>query len=152
MMKKIHLKKYFMDWSEGKLNQQQMDKIERHLKSCPECQAYFQKMQMFLAEPDPLALPELELDYFLPTRIKELAKPSVDKHSSFKLWKKRIQVALGTVTIILALLIGVFIGKWMADKQGFSETEIMLSYSSMFTDQGIGEVWDNVATDSNGEQ
>jgi predicted anti-sigma-YlaC factor YlaD len=151
-MSKIHLKQYFVDWSEGRLKQHQMDQIEQHLKSCPDCQAYFGKMQMFLAEPDPVALPELEPDYFLPTKIKELAKQSKDEQSSFKLWKKRIRVALGTATVVLALLIGVFFGKWMSDKQEFSETEIMLTYSTMFTDQGIGEVWNNVVTEENGEQ
>ncbi len=109
-------------------------------------------MQILLAEPEPSALPDLEPDYFLPTRIKELAQQSERKKSPFELWKKRIRLVLGTAMIISALLIGMFLGKWMSNRQDFSETEIVLSYGSMFTDEGIGEVWDNVITERNGEQ
>lgn len=152
MMSKAHTKKYFLDWLEGKLNPQEMDKVEQHLRSCADCRTYFDKMKMMLIEPEASVLPDLEPDYFLPTRIAELAKAAESKPSVFGLWKKRVRMAVGAALIVAALSIGIFLGKWMSHQQDYSETEIVLSYASMFSDEGLGEVWDNVIPENNGEQ
>lgn len=151
-MKKTHMKKYFLDWHERKLSQPKMDSIENHLKACSECREYFEKMQLFLGEPDVAALPELQPDAFLPTRIKAGAKQAKHGITSFEAWKTRFRLSFGTAMIIIALTVGAFLGKWMSGKEAISETEIVLSYSSMFSNQGVGEFWDNIITEKNGEQ
>jgi len=66
--------------------------------------------------------------------------------------KMRSRLTFGTAMIIVALMVGVFLGKWMSGKEVVSETEIVLSYSSMFSNQGVAEFWDNIITEKNGEQ
>jgi predicted anti-sigma-YlaC factor YlaD len=151
-MKKSHMKKYFPDWLEGKLSPSEIDSIENHLETCEECKEYFEKMQLFLGKPELGAIPELKPDPFLPTRIKEAAKQTNSGTKFLESLKMRSRLTFGTAMIIIALMVGVFLGKWMSGKEAVSETEIVLSYSSMFSNQGVGEFCDNVVTEQNGEQ
>ena len=151
-MNKSHMKKYFLDWHERKLSQPELDAIKNHLKSCAECKEYFNKMQLFLDKPELPAIHEIQPDPFLPTRIKQAAKETNIRITLLDSWKMRFRWTFGTAMIIVALMVGVFLGKWMSGNGGVSETEIVLSYSSMFSNQGVGEFWDDIITEKNGEQ
>lgn len=151
MRRKVHKKTYFLDWLEKKLPPQQMNEIDRHLQSCAECRNYFEKMKMLLAEADGAVLPTLEPDYFLPTKIVELARKPDRTPSMLGLLKARFPMVLKTAVVVFGLLIGILLGKWMSYPQHYSDTEIVLSYASMFSDEGIGEIWEDVIVENNGE-
>ena len=154
-MKNKHVKDFFLDWFELKLNNNKVKMIENHLESCTECRMYYDKVQNVLNNPDMINLPKLEPDLFLPTKIKELAKGQKGKHQILKQLKGKIQVSFSTVIIIFGLGIGIFLGKWMSntntETNPLTETEIVSSYSSMFSDEGLGQVWSNLTIENNGE-
>lgn len=143
-MKNKHIKDFFLDWYELKLNNRKMEMIERHLDDCNECRLYYDKIQNILNNPDTTKIPNLQPDLFLPTKIKELAKQKDNKDGFYEFFKNRIQISCGVVTIIFALTIGIFLGKWMSSTNGVTEVEIVSSYSSMFSNEGIGQVWENI--------
>lgn len=150
-MKNQHVRKYFLDWLEPKLNTNKVEMIDQHLQSCTECKEYYDKMQIIFSKPELSNLPTLQPDAFLPTKIKELAKQKGSEYQFYNFLKSKYRVTLGTVMIICALMIGIFLGKWMSNKESVSETEIVLSYSTMFSDEGIGQVWNNIVAEGNGE-
>ena len=151
-MKKSHMKKYFLDWNEKELSQLKMEAIDKHLKTCATCKIYFDKMQLFLEKPEPTAIPELQPDPFLPTRIKQKDKPTGSRVTLAGLLRARFRLTFGTAMIIFALISGVFLGKWISGNGAISETEIVLSYTSMFSNQGVGELWNKIITEKDGEQ
>lgn len=150
-MKDQHVRKYFLDWLELNLNTNKAEMIERHLQNCTECKEYYDKMQVILNKPEPSDLPKLQPDAFLPTKIKELAKSKESKYQFYNFLKPKFRMTFGAVMIICALIIGIFLGKWMSYKESVSEIEIVLSYSTMFSDDGIGQIWDNIVAERNGE-
>lgn len=154
-MKNKHVKDYFLDWFELKLNNNKVKMIENHLEECNECRVYYDKVQNMLNNPDTTNLPKLQPDLFLPTRIKELAKGQKEKHKILELLKSKIQVSFSTAIIIFGLGVGIFLGKWISntnmEANTLSETEIISSYSSMFSDEGLGQVWSNFTIENNGE-
>lgn len=151
-MKNQHIKKYFLEWSEEKLSSNQIEMIKNHLVHCDECREYYTKMEAFLAEPDSSDLPRLQADFFLPTKIKELAKQNGSKRSLRASKKIKYQLTFGTIIVFFALISGIFMGKWISQTPAISETEVVLSYSSMLSDDGINQVWDNIATETNSQQ
>lgn len=151
-MKKRHIRKFFLEWQEKKLNPPKLAEIETHLRTCEKCSKYFSKMQLLLSEPELSSIPELQPDAFLPTRIREMAKQNEKGTKFFESWKMRFRLTLGTTMIIVALTVGVFLGKWMSGNGSISETQIVLSYSPMFSNQGVGDYWDGVVTEKNGEK
>jgi len=151
-MKNLHIKKYFLKWLDGRLSADKTEMINDHLHKCDECREYYTKMETFLAAPDSSDLLRLQPDYFLPTKISELAKQNGSNRRMKASKKIKYQLTFGTVIVVFALLTGIFMGKWIFETSAVSETEVVLSYSSMLSDDGIDQVWDNIATETNGEE
>lgn len=149
-MKNKHVTEFFLDWFELKLNNRKVEMIEKHLESCKECRTYYDKVQDILNNPDTTIFPKIHPELFLPTKIKELAKEHHNKNQFWAL-KNKIQVSFSAAIIIFALMIGIFLGKWMSDNNIVTEIEIISSYSSMFSNEGLGQVWSNITTENNGE-
>jgi predicted anti-sigma-YlaC factor YlaD len=150
-MKKAHTKKYFLAWHERKLSRSEMEAIEQHLKICTSCKNYFDKVQLVLGQPELSVIPELKADPFLPTRTREKVKLLRKEVPPMRLWRAYFRLTIGAAMIIIALVTGIFLGKWISGNEKISETEIVLSYSSIFSNQGVGEFWSDVV-EKNGEQ
>lgn len=151
-MKSQHIKKYLLEWLDDKLSPDQMKMIKDHLVHCRECREYYAKMEVFLTKPDSPGLPRLQPDYFLPTKIKELAKKNGRNRALRASKKIKYQITFGTIIVFFALISGIFMGKWISQTPAVSETEVVLSYGSMLSDDGINQVWDNIGTQTNGQQ
>ena len=133
-MNREHVKKSFLDWSEGKLASDKKAVVDHHLESCPECQAYFRKMAAALDKPGKTILPKLEADPFLPTRIKALAEEK-QKKISLKTqkairWNRAIRLSFSAFLLLIAASIGVFLGRELATANTSAEMYSCLLYTS----------------------
>lgn len=149
---KKHVKKYFGNWLENKLSSEQKMAVEEHLNQCSDCAFYFEKMTILLEKNKVQNLPELQPDYFLPQKIAQMARERSEKVYIANHWWKRVRVSFGIAVIMVALLAGFSIGKWMSTPALPTETQILYSYSTVFEDNTIVASWESLSVDENGGQ
>lgn len=146
-MKHKQIKKAFLDWSEERLPAARREEIEAHLESCEGCRAYYRRMAELLAPADPALLPQLAADPFLPTRIKALAVP--EKRRSLA---GNFRWVWTTAMFLLAMYLGVFLGKGLAEAQHSSAATDMLSeFSEVYYPQTLADNWASILETENGE-
>jgi predicted anti-sigma-YlaC factor YlaD len=155
-MKKRHVTKNFLDWTDEKLDARQREQIEMHLQNCPDCRTYYEKMSAVFSEKTDLsALPQLEADPFLPARIKALAGKK-DRTPSDKWfgWQRigAIRLAFSTLLIILAASLGIYLGKGLATSQQYSESDLISDYYQAFNQQSYSDNWEYVLEEESGVQ
>jgi predicted anti-sigma-YlaC factor YlaD len=153
-MEKRHVTKNYPDWAEGKLNARKQEQIETHLQDCPNCRRYYEKMSAVFAEKADLsALPLLEADPFLPTRIKALAdertKLSYDAQEG-RQWAGTFRLTISTMIIVAALAIGIFLGKDLATAEQYSESDLISDYYQAFAQQSYAANWESILEENNG--
>jgi predicted anti-sigma-YlaC factor YlaD len=129
-----HVIKYFIKWSEQKNTPYTRAMIEHHLKDCEECQKYYLFMGNVFKGAKNELLPKLEYEPYLPTKIRALAQKKSTK--SGNIYHNRIptirKISFGLL-LIFAILMGVFFGKWMSPSINDGDTELIYSYSNMFS-------------------
>ncbi|MCG2588952.1 anti-sigma factor family protein [Rhodohalobacter sulfatireducens] len=154
MSNRNHVKKYFLDWLEGHLDEDKEKEINRHLKQCESCHSYFQTMQIIMEEPSPERLPDLKRDPYLPVRIKQKAFKSSeqDSVSIFGLSK-----ALTGSLVVLGLLLGFLTGQLLVyhteTSQDVSEqTSVSELYYEGMVQPSLGSNFEQVLTEMEGDQ
>lgn len=147
-MKHEQVKKAFLDWSEDRLRPRRRAEIEAHLESCEGCRVYYRRMAELLAPGDPALLPQLTADPFLPTRIKALAAAPEKRRGRAGNFRWVWTIAM----FLLAMYLGVFLGKGLAEEQRSSNATDMLSeFSEVYYPQTLADNWASILETENGE-
>lgn len=157
-MKRKHVRKFYLEWSEGRLSAKQRRAVEEHLQDCPVCREYFRKMSaIFSDKADLSSLPKLEADPFLPTRLKARAgREAGSSRQQGRQWAGALRWAFATLALSLAVLTGVYFGKSLAASaaQPYSETQLLSEYYQAFARQSYSDAWELLLGEENaaGEQ
>lgn len=144
-MKRVHVKKQFLNWWEAKLSPAEKEKLEAHLGECGQCREYFQRMRILLEDVQVHALPHLQSDPYLPARVRALAENdgSATNSGGKRAYPAKIRIAFATATLLAALFFGIFLGKGMAAVAGeSSESELINAYSEIISQSSWVEQWD----------
>lgn len=146
-MKTGHVKKYFLEFTEGKLPPIFRKEIKEHLKHCPYCERYYEKMNFVLEEPDLSIFPDLSPDHYLPTRIKAM----VEEMQPCLSWRRKFALRvrwMGTMMLIVsAIFLGASLGKWLSLAEKDSEKEIIAGYLQNLTSENsrsLTTTWEDV--------
>ncbi len=135
-----HVTKYFQDWIEDNLDDEQKTKVTEHLKECSVCQIYYQKLKGVLEPVDSNEEPKLTPDPFLPVKIENLIKGKEKKPASFA---TVLRWSFASVGIFVACMIGFTLGSGIAETQSEELTsEVFYEYYDAFSQSGIGVTWD----------
>jgi len=135
-----HVTKYFQDWIENNLDEEQTAEIDKHLKECSGCQVYYEKLKSLLEPVDTRMDSKLTPDPFLPQKIENLTKGKENKSSSFA---PVLRWSFASVAIFIACLIGITLGSGIAVSESEEiTTEVFYDYYNAFSQSGIGETWE----------
>lgn len=152
-MKRKHVHKMYLDWSEDRLSTKQRRAVQKHLQDCPGCREYFRKMSVIFSEKADLsALPNLPADPYLPVRIKALAGGETGRlRQPEHPWAGALRWAFATLALFVAVLIGVYFGKNLAAKSAppYSETQLLGEYYQAFAQQSYSEAWESLLGNEN---
>jgi len=109
---------------------------------------------VFSEKADLSALPQLEADPFLPTRIKALAENEDREHAKRFGWQGigAIRLAFSTLMIVFAVSLGIYLGKGLATSQQYSESNLVSEYYQAFNQQSYSDNWEYVLEDESGGQ
>lgn len=145
-----HVKEFYIDWSEGRLDEALRTHIQEHLGGCAECSDYFAGMSRLLEGADPGLLPKLKADPHLPTRIR--AHAGVTTASRRRGGFRWARVPLAGAILALAIAIGVYLGVGLSTAVASGgETEIINAYYEAFTQQdatdGVQVLYDSESED-----
>lgn len=151
---KEHVKDYFPDWMEGRLDKKEQDFVSGHLEECDSCRSYYQTMQSVIEKPDSDSLPTLEKDPYLPARIKQKAesKHETDPVSVFGLSK-----LLTASLVVLGLFLGFLMGQLLVyNAQTNNESTDYRSVTELYYEgmiqPGIGSNFEQALTEMEGDQ
>jgi predicted anti-sigma-YlaC factor YlaD len=144
-----HVKKHFQAWSEGKLDSEAREGVERHIEACVECRGYFSRMSAFLEKPHAGDLPRLEPDPFLPTRLRAGGS---NRRRAVTGWPRWLQASFAGVALVAAVAAGIYLGAGAAREPVNGETQLLTGYYEALSQSGIGDNWDQImgADDNNG--
>lgn len=152
-MKRKHVHKMYLDWSEDRLSAKQRGAVEEHLQDCPACREYFRNMSVIFSEKADLsALPTLQPDPYLPTRIKALGGKEAGRSSRReRQWAGAFRWAFSALALSLAVLTGVYLGKGLAAAaaQPYSEAQLLGEYYQAFVQQSYSEAWESLLGEEN---
>lgn len=151
-----HVIKYYVDWSEKRLSAKQAARVEQHLHSCAGCRRYFEKMDAIFSPADPAALPQLQPDPLLPTRIRALARQRSTTERANpaigSIFANKLQLGLSGMMMIAAIGIGVYLGKSLATPvtgadTSISESELVAQYYDTFSYESFTESWETIVSE-----
>ena len=142
-----HLTYLYLEFREKKLPESIMNEIERHLSVCPECEEYFQKMDLLFNVKNLWKIIDLEPDPYLPSKVTMLM--SNNPRPGRKQFRPRlIPLTVGTAALALAVSLGIFLGKGIAPSvEKVDSTTIAATYIESFQQHGFGDHW-GMALDS----
>ena len=133
-MSSKHVTKKFLNWQEGSLKDSEKRRIEEHLKNCPSCKAYYETWSDVLENPDVIALPQLSVDPYLPTRI---ISGKIDESAGKGTQPApfAIRWSFAAALAFIGLSTGAILGISTADHDQYSEQDIASAYYEVFTQQ-----------------
>lgn len=150
-MKRRHVIKRFPQWSDGRVTGPERVEIQRHLEACDECRGYFDKMTRLVGAIGPDALPRLQPDPFLPSRIRAVvraagAAPTTATRGGRRPVFGRLAVSLMGVAVVAATAAGIVIGSGLSSQvSAGAETQAIVSgYNDAFTQDDLAEEWETV--------
>lgn len=151
-----HVKKYFLDWLEGHIDDEKKKEINQHLKLCESCSTYFETMQIVMEESRPDQLPILEKDPFLPVRIKQLA-PKHKHQDSTSAPVFGLSKSLTGSLVVVALVLGFLMGQLLVySNQSTQETVEQVSITELFYEgmiqPNLGSNFEQAITEMEGDQ
>ncbi|RMI08898.1 MAG: hypothetical protein D6681_07605 [Calditrichaeota bacterium] len=149
-----HVRKYVVDWMDGRLSPEKRAAVEAHLEGCRECRNYFRRMSELLGPADPDALPRLEADPYLPTRIRaEMEAAAPDVPGRRRSLPVTLRWAIASALLTLAIVTGVFLGRGLYESsRDYGASEVALVYYQAFTlPEGYTDDWQTLVSE-NGEQ
>ena len=142
---KVHYRKYFLDWEEGRLNPRKKREVEAHLKECPACQEYFREMSR-LMQPEEEHLPRLAVDPYELTRIRALATEKAEK-PAFRLHRVVVGLAF-TLSLFLAIVLGLWLGTGsipnLQNTQQYATASFTAQQNTTDYDLGFDVVWETM--------
>ena len=136
-----HVKTYFVGWLEKKVSEKQHRLIDQHLENCDGCRTYFSKMSILL-EPSALSgNTSQEPDPSLPTRIKAMIYERKQR-SLAGAQPRWLRWSFAGGALLLALGIGIFLGKGLSARQNTAEnTDFVSDYYEAFSQNGFADHW-----------
>lgn len=153
---KKHVNTYFLDWLEGKLDDEQQEFVNGHLDQCVSCKFYYQTMQSVIENPDSESLPTLKKDPYLPVRIKQMAADNVEKEQEPVPIFGLSRSLTGTLAV-LGLLLGMLMGQLLVynsqhNQEVVEETSITELYYDGIVQPNLGSNFEHVLTEMEGDQ
>lgn len=152
-MKRKHVRKFYLEWAEGRLGATQRRAVEEHLQNCPGCREYFRKMSaIFSDKADLSTLPNLQPDPYLPARIKALTGAEARRsRQQERQWAGAFRWAFSTLALSLAVVAGIYLGRGLAASaaQPYSETQLFSEYYQAFARQSYSETWESLLDEEN---
>jgi len=149
---KKHVKKYFVDWQDGKLAHNKMNTIANHLKECAECRNYFDKMNELLLIPDKQILQVLQKDPYLPTKIKANLESNKKRNQNLR-GLKFIRFAFNSFLLIIAVSIGIYLGSNLSNQDSeYEEVDLAATYYQAFSQQNIADSYKEIIESEQEEQ
>jgi predicted anti-sigma-YlaC factor YlaD len=148
----IHVKDNFLEYHEKKLSGIAMSSVEEHLRHCAGCASYYRMMDEIVNAKDRSLVPEIEADPYLPSKIKTLFESGgiPRRHSLRHGW---ISVSLGTAVVVIAIGIGIFLGRGIAvSTYSADNASIATSYLEAFTQRGFGDYLQSAIDSTKGVQ
>ena len=141
------IQQLFLPWSEQKLDDRQVRRIEEHLSECDFCKQYFETMSHALSS-DPFDVhARLVPDPFLAARIQASAKASASVTPSGR--ELVVRWSLSTIAFAAAVMVGIYMGEKIADQSVVvTDQHVITEYSNYFGENGIGDRWQTVALTS----
>ncbi len=135
-----HIKSKFLEWSEGKLSESEMHKIEQHLSGCKECKNYFEIMQDLTSPVSKENLNELEPDPFLPTRIKAIVNGEKNKANS-KHNLSYLRLLFFSLASSAAIFLGIILGQGLYNSKQSSQSNqsIVSAYYQVYSQEGLSD-------------
>lgn len=121
------VKAAFADYAGGRLDEPARRAIERALEADPALRDYYRTMTALLERPGPDALPRLEPDPFLPTRVRQFERER-RRPAAAPRWRWAASAAL----LSGALLAGVWLGRGLAVQATPDEDALMTAYYEAF--------------------
>lgn len=139
-----HTQKYFYEWHQQTLDDETINHIKAHLKTCRECQQYYEKMTGVLDQPDFSAIPRLTPDPLLAEKIIHgFEHPIVEKR--IPTVPKYIRWSFATILVVLSFSVGIFLGNGIffnADTD--YESQLTSSYYQHFSQSSSLEEFDQI--------
>ncbi|NBC26550.1 MAG: hypothetical protein GVY08_06800 [Bacteroidetes bacterium] len=151
---RYHVKKYFIDWLEGQLDDDKEKEVNRHLNQCESCHSYFQTMQGVMEEPNPEQLPHLTKDPYLAVRIKQKAF-NVDEQASGSIFglSKALTGSLVAIGLVFGFLMGQLLVYHTQTSQDVAEqTSVTELYYEGMVQPSLGSNFEQVVTEMEGDQ
>ncbi|MDX1671343.1 MAG: zf-HC2 domain-containing protein [Balneolaceae bacterium] len=151
-----HFKAYFLNWLEGRLDDEKKQKVESHLDKCESCDSYYRTMRNVIENPKPEQLPSLQKDPHLPVRIKNRAaneNDTTEVSSPFFGLSKSLTGSL----VMLGLLLGFLIGQQLVyiardGQEAVQNTSISELYYESMVQPNLGVQFEKVLTEIEGDQ
>jgi predicted anti-sigma-YlaC factor YlaD len=154
-MKHRTVKENYVHWSGHRLKAEERRHIQEHLDGCDECRIHYEKMAVLLDDTDPVLLPRLTPDPFLPARIRALAgsRAPVPVRRRALGW---LRASLAGVLLMVAASAGVLLGHGLSNGSTSATAEgvdLAQEYYEAFSPSDFSGVWENVLNDTgrNGE-
>jgi predicted anti-sigma-YlaC factor YlaD len=136
-----HVKIYFLDWTENRISDK--IEIERHLQECNSCRLYFEKMTK-LFDPGVISgLPKLIPDPFMPTRTTALAEER--RQANAKIMFSKLRLSLEGFALILAVVIGIMLGKAIsAEPTQYKTNDILSIYYNALSQEDFSSKMESI--------
>ena len=151
IVKSRHIHKYFYDWYRQTLNAKVKYQVESHLKTCSDCQQYYNKMSTLLDQPDLSSLPRLTPDPYLPEKIIQRSKHQLSPKKSRAL-PRYFRWSFATGLVILSFTLGIFLGKGIFySKNTDYDSQLTSAYYQHFSQSSVLEEFDQILNSVNEE-
>ncbi|PWN07039.1 zf-HC2 domain-containing protein [Rhodohalobacter mucosus] len=151
-----HVKSLFLDWSENKLSEADSMKVDHHLNECENCASYFKNMQFLFNNPQKEQLPVLEMDPYLPVRIKSTKADSVQSLQSSS---ARLRNTFLGALIVSGILIGFLLGQqlvytaYYSDRlSSYENVPVEWMYYEGIAQPGLGSRYEHVISEIEDEE
>ena len=148
---KHHVKNLFLDWHENNISADDRSRIEQHLGQCIGCRTFYEKMSGVFDDRSLLAMKEIQVDPYLPSRIISLAEDLNRRPRPHLQPIVRWTVAVAGVSI--AIILGTYIGQGLSGSgQTTQETDDITGYYDVIAQHGAIDQWESGSESIQGTQ
>jgi predicted anti-sigma-YlaC factor YlaD len=148
----VHIVERFLEYHENKLSESAMHAIEEHLGKCKACASYYRVMSEVVMPAEREVIPEIELDPYLPSRVKALVE-SGGSSRPLSLRHRWVMMTLGAAAFCVAIGIGIILGKGLGTSTYTTDNaSIATTYLEAFTQRGFGDYLQTAIDSTKGVQ
>ncbi|MCX6134326.1 MAG: zf-HC2 domain-containing protein [Ignavibacteriales bacterium] len=147
MKQHSHIRSLLLPWIELRLNARDQQLVESHLKECPSCRAYFERLSAALLPAQEVPRNTLAADPFLPTRIRAMVDSS--KQPSREVKAVVVRWTLMSAMFVAAVLCGAYLGEALSYRTStVTEQNVITEYSESLEVGGIADRLQSIAQSS----